>query len=201
MIELARECADGMLSYLVTPAHTAMARERPRAAIRCSAPSRRSCSRRPGRGAPHRARAHELVLRPRQLPAEPARAGLHRRGSRGRGERPRSSTRLMRVGRCRRDRRARARAPRRRRGPRLHPAAADRRRSLRARSPAQARARAAVRAYFLRGERLTKSSAISSNVHQRTPSCLLMCSMIRSCISSTPGRPETSGCTVIVKTA
>lgn len=27
MIELARECADGMLSYLVTPAHTAMARE------------------------------------------------------------------------------------------------------------------------------------------------------------------------------
>ena len=52
-----------------------------------------------------------------------------------------------------------------------------------------------------RGLRFAKSSAISSNVAQRTPSCLLMCSMIRSCMSSTCGRPLTSGWIVIVKTA
>ena len=52
-----------------------------------------------------------------------------------------------------------------------------------------------------RGERRAKSSAISSNVAQRTPSCPLMCSMIRSCIASTAGRPLTSGWMVIVKTA
>ena len=52
-----------------------------------------------------------------------------------------------------------------------------------------------------RGERRAKSSAISSNVAHRTPSCPLMCSMIRSCIASTAGRPLTSGWIVIVKTA
>ncbi len=52
-----------------------------------------------------------------------------------------------------------------------------------------------------RGCRRAKSSAISSNVAQRTPSCPLMWSMIRSCIASTAGRPLTSGWMVIVKTA
>ena len=52
-----------------------------------------------------------------------------------------------------------------------------------------------------RGCRRAKSSAISSNVAQRTPSCPLMWSMIRWCIASTAGRPLTSGWMVIVKTA
>ena len=47
--------------------------------------------------------------------------------------------------------------------------------------------------YFTRGERSRKSLAISSNVHQRTPSCLLMCSMIRSCISSSAAGPRRPG--------
>ena len=51
-----------------------------------------------------------------------------------------------------------------------------------------------------RGERRTKSSAISSKVAQRTPSWPLMCSISRSSISSTWGRPETSGWMVMVKT-
>jgi len=58
-----------------------------------------------------------------------------------------------------------------------------------------------VGAYFFRGLLLAKSSAIWSNVAQRMPSCLLMCSMIRSCIASTCGRPETSGWIVIANTA
>ena len=140
MIELARECADGMLSYLVTPGHTAMARELlgPRPLLCAEQAILLSAD--PGRGTADRARAHELVLRSRQLPAEPARTGIHGRRPRGGG-----SDRIIdgadRMGRCRRDRRARARAPRRRRGPRLHPAAAGRRRSLRPRVPARARAR------------------------------------------------------------
>ena len=61
MIELAREAADGMLSYLVTPARPATARGvlGPVPALRRAGdPARR----RPGRGAPHRARAHELYF-------------------------------------------------------------------------------------------------------------------------------------------
>jgi hypothetical protein len=52
-----------------------------------------------------------------------------------------------------------------------------------------------------RGLRFLKSSAMASNVDQRTPSCVLMCLMRRSNISSTCGRPETSGWIVIVNTA
>jgi hypothetical protein len=52
-----------------------------------------------------------------------------------------------------------------------------------------------------RGLRRAKSSAISSNVAQRTPSWELMCSMIRSCMRRTWGRPLTSGWIVMVKTA
>jgi len=51
-----------------------------------------------------------------------------------------------------------------------------------------------------RGDRVLKSVAISSNVAHRMPSWLLMYSISRSCISNTCGRPETSGCTVIVNT-
>lgn len=52
-----------------------------------------------------------------------------------------------------------------------------------------------------RGLRLRKSSAISSKVTQRTPSCPPMYSMRRSCMSRFCGRPDTSGCTVIGNTA
>ncbi len=52
-----------------------------------------------------------------------------------------------------------------------------------------------------RGERAAKSSAIWSNVVQRTPAWALTWAMSRSSISSTCGRPETSGCTVKVTTA
>ena len=54
---------------------------------------------------------------------------------------------------------------------------------------------------FLRGDRFAKSSAISSNVAQRTPGCDEMWSIRRSCIISTCGRPLTSGWIVNVKTA
>ena len=54
---------------------------------------------------------------------------------------------------------------------------------------------------LVRGQRFRKSSAISLKVTQRTPLCLLICLMIRSCISSTCGRPLTSGCIVIPNTA
>src|ERR1044071_420678 len=43
------------------------------------------------------------------------------------------------------------------------------------------------------GFRRTKSSAICSNVTHSTPACEEMCSMIRSSMSRTCGRPETSG--------
>ena len=51
------------------------------------------------------------------------------------------------------------------------------------------------------GWRARKSSAISSIVTQRTPSCALMCPISRSSISSTCGRPLTSGWMVMGNTA
>jgi hypothetical protein len=51
------------------------------------------------------------------------------------------------------------------------------------------------------GFRWAKSVAISSKVAQRTPSWVLMWSTSRSCISSTWGRPDTSGWMVMVKAA
>ena len=93
--------------------------------------------RRSSRGAPARARAYELVLRARQLPAEPARAGLH--GRRSGRRRKRSNDRPAgRVGWRGRDRGARPRAPGRGRRPRLHPAARNGRRRVRARDAARA---------------------------------------------------------------
>ena len=62
-------------------------------------------------------------------------------------------------------------------------------------------ARCVPEAYAPRGERFVKSSAISSKVAQRIPSWQLMCSMSRSSMSSTCGRPDTSGWMVNVKTA
>jgi hypothetical protein len=52
-----------------------------------------------------------------------------------------------------------------------------------------------------RGRRATKSRAIWSNLAQRTPSWPEMCSINRSSIRSTCGRPETSGWIVNVNTA
>lgn len=52
-----------------------------------------------------------------------------------------------------------------------------------------------------RGLRAMKSSAISSKVDQRMPSCPLMCSINRSSMSKTCGRPDTSGWMVIGKIA
>ena len=46
-----------------------------------------------------------------------------------------------------------------------------------------------------------RSRPRSRRTSPSTPSCPLMCSMIRSCIASTAGRPLTSGWMVIVKTA
>ena len=44
-----------------------------------------------------------------------------------------------------------------------------------------------------------KSSTISAIVTHSTPSCLLICSIKRSCMSNTCGLPDTSGWTVIGK--
>ena len=55
--------------------------------------------------------------------------------------------------------------------------------------------------FSFRGLRARKESAIWSNFSQLTPSWELMCSMRRSSMSSTWGRPETSGWMVMVKTA
>ena len=142
MIELARECADGMLSYLVTPAHTAMARavlgpdrllcaEQATLLVEDPAEARRIARERTswyfdlGNYPPSlRAQGFRTRISPQQRP--------HHRRARG-------------VGRGGCDRRARARAPRRRRGSRVHSAAADRRRSLRPRSACASSRRAALR--------------------------------------------------------
>ena len=55
--------------------------------------------------------------------------------------------------------------------------------------------------YFTRGERLRKSSAISSNVHQRTPSWLVDVLDDPLVHEQHLGRPETSGWMVMVNTA
>ncbi len=66
--------------------------------------------------------------------------------------------------------------------------------------PTQGDGAVGVANYPWKGCFASYQSAISSNVTHLTPSCLLMCSMIRSCIATTCGRPDTSGWIVIVKT-
>ncbi len=56
-------------------------------------------------------------------------------------------------------------------------------------------------AFAVRGRRARKSSAMASKVVQVTPSWPLMCSIRRSSINSTCGRPDTSGWMVNVNTA